>query len=83
MKKEKIAKIARLDNKIKINLTEILESFETVKEVDTDKIEPSFQPFEIKNSLREDIVEESLSQEDALKNSEQRQGKFFKGPRAV
>ncbi|MBU3904954.1 MAG: Asp-tRNA(Asn)/Glu-tRNA(Gln) amidotransferase subunit GatC [Nanoarchaeota archaeon] len=79
----KVAKSARLDKDIEDQLKKILEDFKLLEEVETDNIEPSFQPFEIKNILREDAVEESLSQEDALKNAEQKQDKFFKGPRAV
>ena len=33
--------------------------------------------------LREDVVKESLSQEDALKNSKHRTDIYFKGPKAI
>jgi Asp-tRNA(Asn)/Glu-tRNA(Gln) amidotransferase C subunit len=32
---------------------------------------------------REDIPEECLSQDEALLNAEQKEDKFFKGPRSV
>ena len=82
---KKVAKNARLelkDKEIEKDLSTILDSFKLISEVKQDS-EPSFQPFEIKNVLRDDKKEESLSQEDALKNTEQKQDKFFKGPRAV
>jgi aspartyl-tRNA(Asn)/glutamyl-tRNA(Gln) amidotransferase subunit C len=63
-------------------LKEILESFDVLKEVDVDGINPSFQPVEMKNHLREDKVEKSLNQEDALKLGKHEEG-YFIGPKAV
>jgi len=82
---KKVAKNARLeldDKEIEKDLINILESFKMISEVREDP-EPSFQPFNIKNVLREDKKQDSLSQEDALKNTGQKQDSFFKGPRAV
>ncbi|MBU3896569.1 MAG: Asp-tRNA(Asn)/Glu-tRNA(Gln) amidotransferase subunit GatC [Nanoarchaeota archaeon] len=86
---KKLAKISRLNltepesKKFEKDIGQILESFKIIEKVDTKKIEPSFQPFEIKNITREDSVEKSLILEDALKNAEQREKNFFKGPRSV
>jgi aspartyl-tRNA(Asn)/glutamyl-tRNA(Gln) amidotransferase subunit C len=65
------------------DLSEISESFSLLKEIDTDKVKPSFHPIDIKNIVREDILEESLSQDEALSNTDLKEGKFFKGPRSV
>ena len=62
---------------------EILEAFSKVDEVDTKGIGPSMQPVELKNVLREDKSEPSLSQEEALANTEHKKDGYFKGPRAV
>lgn len=62
---------------------EILEAFSKIDGVDTEGIEPSVQPVELKNVLREDKSRPGLSQEDALANTEHKKDGYFKGPRAV
>lgn len=62
---------------------EILEAFSKIDEVDTKRTESSMQPVELKNVLREDRTEPSISQEDALKNTAHTKDGYFKGPRAV
>lgn len=62
---------------------EILEAFSKIDEVDTKRIEPSMQPVALKNVLREDKTEPSLTQEEALKNTAHTKDGYFKGPRAV
>lgn len=86
---EHIAELARLnltedeEEKFAKELSKILEAFSEIKQANTGNIKPSFQPIEVKNVLREDKPEESLSQEDALANAEQKEDKLFKGPKAV
>ena len=85
----KVAAVARLNlkddevNKFIPQIKEILEYFSLLNELNTDGIEPSFQPIVIKNRLREDIPKEPLSQKDALLNSSQNSNGYFKGPKAV
>ncbi|MFH1126932.1 MAG: Asp-tRNA(Asn)/Glu-tRNA(Gln) amidotransferase subunit GatC [archaeon] len=79
----------------KINLTEsekkqytkdlknILDAFSTLDEVDVEGIEPAFQPIKIKDRARKDIVEPSLSQKDALKNTKNKKDGYFVGPKAM
>ena len=64
-------------------LKDVLEHFSKVSEVNTDKTEPSMQPVELKNVLREDKVKPSLTQEEALANTEHKKDGYFKGPKAV
>lgn len=64
-------------------LKEILDAFSKIDEVDTANVKPSVQPVEIKNVLREDKIEPSLKQEEALANSKNKKDGYFKGPRAV
>ena len=64
-------------------LKEILEFFSQLKEINTDDVKPSFQPVELKNSMREDKEEQCLSQDEALSFSEHKKDGYFKGPRAV
>ena len=46
-------------------------------------VKPTFQPIGTKNAMRDDEIEASLSQVDALKNASQKEKGYFKGPRAV
>jgi aspartyl-tRNA(Asn)/glutamyl-tRNA(Gln) amidotransferase subunit C len=83
----KVARSARLSltiselDKFTDDANEILAAFEKIKEVDTENVEPSFQPIRNTNIMREDIVIESLRQDEALKNAEHRKDAYFKGPR--
>lgn len=84
-----IAGLARLRlteaeiNKFLPQLKEILQAFSELDKVDTDNTEPSFQPVELKNMLREDKIKPSLSQEGSLSNSKEKKDGYFKGPMAV
>ena len=60
-----------------------MDNFSTIDKCDTKNTKPSFQPIEIKNQVREDLVEDSLTQEEALANTEHKKDGYFKGPRAV
>ena len=64
-------------------LKEVLGHFEKLQEVNTEGIEPSFQPIKIRDSLREDNIQESLSQEEALRNAEHKKDGYFRGPAAL
>lgn len=84
-----VAKVARLEltdkevKKFVPQLKEIIETFSQLQEVDIKDIEPSFQPIKIDVNMRDDEVKESLSQEDALKNSKFNKEGYFQGPKAV
>ncbi|MBW2995749.1 Asp-tRNA(Asn)/Glu-tRNA(Gln) amidotransferase subunit GatC [Candidatus Woesearchaeota archaeon] len=85
----KVASLARLElteAEVKLfekDFKEILDAFSKIDEVDTKGTKESFQPVEMKNRLREDLVEDSLSQEEALENTEHKKDGYFKGPRAI
>jgi len=86
---KKVAAVARLkltEEEIKTftpQVKEILDYFSILEKIDTEGIEPSFQPIELKNRLREDIPSKPLSQDEALQNSEIKHEGYFKGPKAV
>ena len=86
---ERVAQNARLElteDEIKRflpQMKELMEYFSQLKDVDTSGIKPSFQPVEIRNSLREDEPEECLSQDEALSQTEHKKDGYFKGPRAI
>lgn len=86
---ENVARVARLkltDSEIKKflpQLKEILDAFSKLDKVDTKDTEPSFQPVELKNVMREDKPGDVLDQEKALENTEHKKDGYFKGPKAV
>jgi aspartyl-tRNA(Asn)/glutamyl-tRNA(Gln) amidotransferase subunit C len=86
---EHVARLARIKltdeeiDKFSKEFSDILDAFSSLNEVETSDIKPSFHPIEIKNVVREDMAESSLSQDEALSNTEQKEDKMFKGPRAV
>ncbi|MFH1511693.1 MAG: Asp-tRNA(Asn)/Glu-tRNA(Gln) amidotransferase subunit GatC [Candidatus Woesearchaeota archaeon] len=61
----------------------VLFAFSKLDEIDVNGVEPSYQPVELKNAMREDKPTDCLSQEEALKNSPATKDGYFKGPRAV
>jgi len=85
----RVAKNARLeltDKEIKQflpELEEIIDAFSELDKLDVSKEKPSFQPIEQKNVMREDKVEECLSQEEALSLTEHKKDGYFKGPKVV
>ena len=58
--------------------SQILEYVDKLKEVDTEGIEPTYFVNGKVQSLREDIVEEGLSREEAIKNAPEEQYGYFK-----
>ncbi len=86
---EKVANIARLEltdkekSTLEKDLDNILDSFKKLEKIDTDNTEPTFQPIEVKNIMREDTIEKSLKQKDALTNAKETEDGYFKGPKAI
>ena len=91
--KEEIKKIASL---AKINISDdeldnysgqiskILEYMSTLDEVDTSKVEEfSNQLFNNKQSLRDDVVEDSLDRDEVLKLAPNSDGVYFKVPKII
>jgi len=62
-------------------MNEILEAFKVLDKAP--KAEPSFQPLDIKDILRDDTDEEPLTQKKSLSNTKHKEKGFFKGPRVV
>lgn len=61
---------------------EIIENFSRLDEVDVEGIAVRVHPVDFGESLREDEIEPSLSQEDALANTAHKKDGYFKGPKA-
>ncbi len=85
-----VAEIARLrltEHEIKEftkDCEKIIEYFSKIQEVDTSTIQEVFHPLDVKNALREDIIGDSLSQDEATKNAiHVTHDYYFKGPKAI
>ena len=65
------------------DLSNMIAFVEKLNEVNTDDIEPLLHMSENKNMLREDIVTESLSLEQALANAPLKDDSFFKVPKVI
>ena len=68
---------------LKRQIPRILEFFRQMDEVNTSSVEPLTHPIELVSVMREDIVEEGLTQEDALRNAPKSESGYFKAPRIV
>lgn len=86
---KKVAQNARLElsedeiREFVPQLKEVLESFSSIDEIETEDVSPSFQPVDIRNTVRKDEAGKCLSQEEALKNAHHKKEGYFKGPRVV
>jgi len=79
-----IAILARLGigedeiEKFRIQLSNILENFEILKEVDTTDLPPTAQSIALQNVLRPDEAKPSYPVEEIMDNAPQREGDCFK-----
>lgn len=86
---KRIAANARLvltekeEKKYSDDINNILVAFEKIDKVNTKNVKPSFQPLPVANVLRSDEPGKCLSHEDAMKNAKNKEGSYFRGPKAV
>ena len=79
-----IALLARLGlsedeiEKFRIQLSDILENFEILKQLDTTDVPPTAQSITLQNVFRADEPSASCSPEEILANAPQREGNSFK-----
>ncbi|MDO8716163.1 MAG: Asp-tRNA(Asn)/Glu-tRNA(Gln) amidotransferase subunit GatC [Dehalococcoidales bacterium] len=59
-------------------LSNILENFEILKQVDTANVTPTAQSIALHTVMREDVIAPSLSPEEVLANAPQTEGDFIK-----
>lgn len=59
-------------------LSDIIEQFEVLNELETTGIEPTGHAGELRAVMREDAPADSLSPEDTLSNAPRREGEFFR-----
>lgn len=85
----KLAKLARLSlndeqlNNLEKDLTSIVSFIDQLKEIDTDKIDPTSNSLDQNLILREDVAENKLSNEDLLKNVPESELGFFVVPKVI
>lgn len=81
---ERIAALARLGlsademERMRDQLSVVLDHISMLEEVDTDDIPPTAQVIELQNIMRDDIVEPSLPREQVLMNAPQTEDGFIK-----
>ena len=81
---EHIARLARLGitetdkDKFCNQLSNIMEQFQTLQEVDTTDILPTAQVTDLQNVMREDNILPSLPQDAVLANAPRREHEFFR-----
>ena len=80
-----IAKLARMElgdketEKFQKDLSSILDYFELLKEVNTDKVNPTFHPSEIKeNVMREDIAKPDNIADELIKQAPSKKERYIK-----
>ncbi|MBL7699333.1 MAG: Asp-tRNA(Asn)/Glu-tRNA(Gln) amidotransferase subunit GatC [Chitinophagaceae bacterium] len=86
---DNLAKLSHLSfneqerKEIKADLQEMITFIEKLKEVNTDGVEPLLHMSDNVNVLRDDVVQGSVSREEALKNAPDSDGTFFKVPKVI
>jgi len=81
-----LAKLTKLtlnksqENSLQKSIPSVLEYMEEIKNLDVDNIPETIRVTEEENVWREDIVQPSLSQKDALKNAKKTKNGFFVVP---
>lgn len=86
---ETIAKLSRLyldEEEIVLyaqQLSQILETIEELRQIDTDNIEPLAHVMSVENVFREDIAGECFHQEKVLSNTSEQMDGMFQVPKIV
>ncbi|WP_379162997.1 Asp-tRNA(Asn)/Glu-tRNA(Gln) amidotransferase subunit GatC [Paenibacillus sp. sgz5001063] len=81
-----VAKLARLhlspeeEAKLTEQMNAILQYAEKLNELDTDHVQPTTHVLQVSNVMRDDVVKESLSQDEALLNAPEDEDGHFKVP---
>jgi aspartyl-tRNA(Asn)/glutamyl-tRNA(Gln) amidotransferase subunit C len=79
-----IARLARLAlteeeiNRLGDQLSNLLEHFQDLQQVDTEGVPPTAQSVELRSILREDVVEPSLTADEVLANAPRRDEDSFR-----
>ncbi len=86
---DNLAKLSHLSfseqerKEIKSDLQEMITFIEKLQEVNTDGVEPLLHMSSNVNILRDDVVQGSVTRDEALKNAPDSDGTFFKVPKVI
>ena len=86
---EKIAHLSRLElknndvDKMQNDLSNILNWIDKLNELNTDNIEPLVSMSENHNIMRDDVVKEHISHNDALKNAPKKDSDYIRVPKVL
>jgi len=79
-----IARLARIAlteeeiTRLSGQLSNLLDHFQVLQEVNTENVLPTTQSVELRSVMREDVVEPSMPVEDVLANAPRREGEYFR-----
>lgn len=85
----KVAHLARLElepeaeEKLTTQLSSILEYFEQLSELDTEKVAPTTRVIDVSNITRDDNLEPFPNREEILACAPEQDGDFFKVPKIM
>lgn len=86
---DRIAQLAKLEfsdsekEGILKDMNKMLDFVEQLNEVDTEGVEPLIYMVQEEGGLREDVVKQDISQEEALKNAPDKDSDFIKVPKVL
>jgi len=86
---EHVANLARLNlsagelETMTGQLDNILSYVDKLEELDTSDVIPTTHVFSVSNVFREDVIKESLTQEESVKNGPEQDGEFFQVPKVI
>ena len=86
---DKLARLSMLQfseaerEEIKSDLEKMIGFMDKIRELDLEGVEPLLHMSHNQDVLREDLPENMISREDALKNSEGANGEFFIVPKVI
>ncbi len=76
-----LARVGMTDDEIETmrdEMSNILENFDVLREVDTDSVEPTGHSVDVTSVMRDDVVAESSPREEVLANAPRREDDFVR-----
>lgn len=86
---KKLALLSRLEidetqlESVNQQMNDILSYMELIGQVDIEGVEATAHAVALRNVMREDVPQESLSNEEALLNAPEKEGNYFKVPKVM
>ena len=86
---DKLAELARLEfddasrDEIVNDLNRIVGFVEKLNELDTSSVEPLIYLTDVTNVMRDDVVKQEITQQEALKNAPKRDSDYIKVPKVI